>query len=131
MKMHTRRLMRGFTLIEVMTVVIIVAILAAIAYPSYTDTVRRSRRADAIDALLNEAQRAERHFTVHNSYASLVPSAGTSPAGHYAITLTSDATSYTLTATAASASQMADTACTTMTLNQLGVRGPSPACWGR
>jgi prepilin-type N-terminal cleavage/methylation domain-containing protein len=40
----------GFTLIEVMIVVVIVAILAAIAIPSYQDSIRKTRRADAKEA---------------------------------------------------------------------------------
>ena len=36
----------GFTLIEVMVVVVIVAILSTVAYPSYQESVRRTKRAE-------------------------------------------------------------------------------------
>lgn len=41
----------GFTLIEVMIVVVIVAVLAAIALPSFRDVVLKSRRSYAMEAL--------------------------------------------------------------------------------
>jgi type IV pilus assembly protein PilE len=122
--------MRGFTLIELMIVVAIVAILASIAYPSYVDSVQRSRRADAMDALLNEAQRAERFFTLNNTYVGFAPAAD-SPGGFYTVAIGNQAAAtFTLTATATGA-QAGDNACPTLTLNQAGARGPDEACWNR
>lgn len=60
----------GFTLIEVMIVVVIVAILAAVAIPSYQDSVRKTRRADAKEALTSAAALQERYFFTHNTYAA-------------------------------------------------------------
>lgn len=66
---HIRRLSpSGFTLIELMIVVVIIAILASIAYPMYIDQVRKSRRGVAKADLVELGQRAERYHTVNNSY---------------------------------------------------------------
>lgn len=65
----------GFTLIELMIVMVIVGILAAIAYPSYRKHVQKTRRADCEVALLGLANAMERHFTETNKYC------GTSVAG--------------------------------------------------
>lgn len=46
-----RHVARGFTLIELMVVLVIVGILAAIAIPSFQEQVRKSRRADAVRAV--------------------------------------------------------------------------------
>ena len=43
---------RGFTLIEVMIVVVIVGVLLAIAVPGYQSSMEKGRRSDAKSALL-------------------------------------------------------------------------------
>ncbi|STZ07543.1 Serogroup A1 [Moraxella caprae] len=50
---------QGFTLIEVMIVVVIIAILAAIAIPSYQDYVVRTKRADMMTELQNIGRQLE------------------------------------------------------------------------
>lgn len=69
----TRQHQQGFTLIEIMMVVVIVAILAAIAYPSYQEHVRSARRADAQAVLLQAAQFLERFHTVNARYDKTKP----------------------------------------------------------
>lgn len=64
----TRSRPAGFTLIELMIVVVVLAILAAIAYPSYLEQVKKGRRADAQGALMGLANAMERHYTENASY---------------------------------------------------------------
>ena len=58
----------GFTLIEVMVVVIIVGILTAIAYPSYQHAVRKTKRAEGRAALMQIMQQEERYYSHATTY---------------------------------------------------------------
>lgn len=59
---------KGFTLIEIMIVVVIVGILASIAYPNYTDYLLKSARAEGKSHLLSAMQAQERHYSQTMSY---------------------------------------------------------------
>ena len=58
----------GFTLIELMVVLLIVGILGAVAVPSYRQYVIRSHRTEAKTALLRLAANQERHYLQNNTY---------------------------------------------------------------
>ena len=66
--MKMRNKMRGFTLIEAMIVVGLIGFIAAIGYPSYRDQVIKSRRSDGMAALLELADRMERHYSDVGKY---------------------------------------------------------------
>ena len=59
---------RGFSLIEMMAVLLIIAILSTFAYPSYREAKLKSARAEGRSALLRLMQQQERYYTEHRRY---------------------------------------------------------------
>jgi type IV pilus assembly protein PilE len=131
---------RGFTLIEVMIVVVIVGILAAVAYPSYSEYIKRGYRAEGMALLNDAAARQERYFAQSNSYIT-----STSSLGELGLTVTSDTVAstndrYTLSVAGGSGGYMltatptfSDSQCGNLTLTATGSRGSSAGsvdnCW--
>ena len=66
-----RRQPTGFTLIELMIVVVIVGVLAAIAIPSFTAYIHRSRMAEATTFLGEIKQRQEAYRAEFGQYADV------------------------------------------------------------
>ena len=59
----------GFSLLELLVVLVIVGILASVAYPSYVDSVRKANRSEAIAELQNILAAQERYFLANRTYA--------------------------------------------------------------
>jgi type IV pilus assembly protein PilE len=131
----------GFSLIELMIVLVIIGVLLGISLPAYQGYVLRSHRADAQSALLDIASRQERFVAQNNTYTaeiSAVTGLGlgriTSQEGYYNMTVAACgtgtiATCYLITATAAG-TQVNDTGCTTITYDSAGVKsGTTADCW--
>lgn len=64
----------GFTLIELMVVVVIIAVLTMVALPSFQKQMAKGRRADAIAALSAVVQAQERWRSNRGAYASSLDS---------------------------------------------------------
>jgi len=138
---------QGFTLLELMIVVVIVSVLMGIALPSYTEYVNKGRRTDAMSALLDVANKQEQFMFDRNTYTTTMTQLGfaadpmVSQEGHYTIDAVAGGTgsiqtSYSLTATPrASSPQDDDDKCDSFTLTSTGTKtatGTHAAdCWSR
>ena len=130
---------QGFTLIELMIVVVVAAILAALAFPQYRDYVLRSNRAVAKSALTQIADRQEQFYGANKTYADDLTDLGyvadplfldrggnwtaaDGGAAIYQVTLTvGTATAFRVAAEVRNA-QAQDTKCTRFAVNQAGQR---------
>jgi type IV pilus assembly protein PilE len=137
--MHSRKHMRGITLIELMIVVVVISILAAVAFPNYREFAARAKRNEARAALLRLATNQERFYLNNNTFSDDMTQLGF-PDDPY----TTDSESYVVDVTAASPSNFSATAtyqlggteagkCLTMTIDGRGAKtsGPDPDCWDR
>lgn len=126
----------GFTLIEIMVVLVILAILAAIIYPNYQAQARKSRRGEAMTNMLSiqanyeEANAQSNSYPASNTLSSGAPIPNTANYGYTTITT---ATTYVITATALNTSdQVNDTqstdSCATMSIDNTGLQTPA-SCW--
>jgi type IV pilus assembly protein PilE len=59
----------GFTLVELMVVVVIIGIIAGVAIPAYRGSIMKANRSAAKSALLDLAAREEKYYTLNNTYA--------------------------------------------------------------
>jgi len=132
----------GFTLLELMIVVVVISILSALAISSYRSYAVRTHRTDAQRTLIDLAGRQERFFYSHNVYTStLADLSGTSTmvgnGEYYTISIPSaSSTDYTITATAVGNQQRDDALCQTLSLERSGTQSSTgstandPKCWG-
>ena len=135
MKAHSLARSKGFTLVELMIVVVIMAILASASVAGYRQYIRRANRVDATSALLRVSAAQERFYLQKNHYATTAAELSDPPPnglgtaetglGLYDLAVASaDATiGYTVTATASSdGSQRDDADCRSLSIDQSGKR---------
>ena len=130
--MQTTRFSPGFSLVELMIVLVIASILGAVAYPSYRDHLMRTAIPEATGGLSLYSARLEEYYLDHRSYAGssgacALPSPGTQRFS-FSCEAKNNGQSYLLTASGVSG----DLASFSFTLDQNGNEQTIhlPAGWG-
>ena len=96
---HTRP-QRGFSLIELMTVVGIVALLASLALPAYSNYMTRGRIPEAMSSLSSARVQMEQFFQDYRTYVGAPLCSAAQTGTHFDTAATGcAATGFTLTAT--------------------------------
>ena len=141
-----RSLAVGFTLIELVIVIVIVSILMAVALPGFQDSMRKGRRTDAKAGLMDAANRQERFMLDRSTYTDVMTNLGfgadpmISEERHYSIDVEAPdpncpiATCYNLTATPVTGGAQADDSyCTSFTIKSTGAKtatgSAASECW--
>jgi type IV pilus assembly protein PilE len=134
---------RGFTLFEMLVVLVVVGILATLALPAYRQYTLRVNRFEAMTLLLDLQSAEERHYVRHARYTASIeaappaglglPTAGASNRYVLAVSLASDGQSYIATATPIG-TQAADIECLAFSIDARGRRavtgnGGVRRCW--
>jgi type IV pilus assembly protein PilE len=134
---------RGFTLFELLVVLVLVGIIAAFAMPAYRRHVVRVNRSEAMTLLLQLQSAEETHYLRHDVYTASVESAppaglgisATSVSNTYsvAVALAADGQSYIATASPLG-SQTEDLECLAFSIDARGRRAVAGAagvqrCW--
>jgi type IV pilus assembly protein PilE len=145
---------RGFTIIELVIVMIVIGVLALVALPSFQESIRKSRRSEAFTALAAVQQAEERWRSNNAQYTTSLSSLGlpgTTASGRYAISVAAAgsaplATAYVATAEGVGGtSQAADKQCRRLSVQlnggNLSYAGcgtctsftytPTHACWAQ
>ncbi len=104
MKEHRDK--KGFTLLEVLIVIVIIGILASLAMPRFFRTVEYSRATEALAQLSAVRSSMQRCYLLQNSYTGCnaftlldVEDPGTITGNHFTYALGTGATTFLITAT--------------------------------
>ena len=138
----------GFTLLELMIVVVVISILASIAYPAYIKHTIKARRVAAEGCLSEMANYMERYYTTNLSYKkdgtgtiNTIPAldckTSQQTGSYYSYEFPSGSLSsaaYEVWAVPKGQQKSRDTQCGTLTLDQSGKRdakgtGDTSQCW--
>lgn len=125
---------KGFTLVELLIVVVIIAVLASIAYPAYQNYVVKTRRAVAQVCISEATSFLERFYTTNLTYTggntawiAIGCSSGTDVTNHYTVTPTvatpaGQRPTYLVTAVPKGLQLARETKCGTLSINSAGVK---------
>lgn len=125
----------GFSLIEVMIVLVIIGALLLVAVPGYQESMRKSHRADGMRDLMELVSRQERFYAQNSRYSGDIESASglnfgstISTEGHYSLSAEAcedfddDDFSTCYVLLAAPRGEQTRDACGTLTVNSKGQR---------
>ncbi|PCD00932.1 prepilin-type N-terminal cleavage/methylation domain-containing protein [Halopseudomonas pelagia] len=130
-----RNAQSGFTLIEVMIVVVVIGILASIAFPAYQQYVMRTYRDSAKACLAEHAQFMERYYSTNLTYVDADPTLDCTTESNmesrYTFALGDLAqNTYSLTAEVVAGSAQAGDECGDLGLTHTGAKSASAeSCW--
>jgi len=136
----------GFSLVELLVVVLLMSIIMGLGIPGYRQYTQRAARADATTALLRLAAAQERWYLQNGTYATNAQLQAAPPAGlgftgaqtergFYDLQITvANALAFTVQATpAAGQPQTTDADCQTFGMDERGTRISGPqginVCW--
>ncbi len=151
-----RRIQTGFTLVELMVVVVVMSILIGVAIPSYRGYMMRVHRVDATSALLRIAAAQEKFYLQANPAQYAVTATeladpppaglgiGTTERGYYTLAVAPDPVNgpgvgfIAIAIVDGAESQAADTDCVLFRIDEQGARTAedsggadnTEACWG-
>ena len=136
---------RGFTIIELMIVVVVIGVLAAIALPAYQNYAKQARRADAKTSLFEVQLAMEKYRANNSTFTTNMTDLGypgatnqQSKEGYYILDIPSAAAASTYTITADPTGIQANDDCGTFTIT-VNAGGetytadgePAIQCWQR
>lgn len=151
--MPTSTMSNGFTLVELLIVLVLATILSAAAYPAYTEFAVRARRTEAQAALHLLMQQQERYYSRHGRYIAFDADATDDDARtfHWWSGARASSSAYEVEGKACDDAAITDCvqliarpgtprvdgkfrddACENLILTSTGLRlatGPSPNCW--
>lgn len=116
---------KGFTLIEMMVVVVIISILSAVATASYRSYVVKARRTSAQEELLQIQQAIEEFYALNHTYTGAY-STTIKEQYQYSFTIAAAGSSfsgYQLRAEAQGGQKTSDSDCSVLYLNRNGSKG--------
>lgn len=128
----------GFTLVELMAVLLIIAVITGLAWPAYREQVMKTRRSNGMTALVELAAHMELFYADHGTYAGATLGTMTgnlfpanTPDGHYRLAITwQDDLDFKISAAPTTRGNQQRDRCGTFTLDSQGNRGLSAHATG-